>query len=388
MRGLWLVAAVSLLALAAFLAQGKPALASFHCMRINEVMAGLDGNTGIQFVELKMEFAGETLVGGTVLHFYNASGTETGTFTFPGNVMGAVGELHILIGTQAFKDLPSTVDPDFVMPANVMAPNGRATFTGPFNCSLTGSVIDSVAYGSFTGDNTGFGAPASALPTSGASSLQLTSPMPINGSHDNATEYSLGAPSPRNNSGQTSSLTADADGDGVIDSLDLCPGTAAGPVDSNGCSAAQVDSDGDGVCNPAAPSAGPAPGCTGSDNCPSVVNPSQANADGDALGDTCDNCPSVATLWVVPMSDSDCDGFTDTLETTVGTDPAARCDDAVGLPDWPPDFNNDKTVNILDVAHMFPFWLGVQARHDLNADGAVNIVDVSRMFPFWLLTCT
>ena len=41
---------------------------------------------------------------------------------------------------------------------------------------------------------------------------------------------------------------ADADGDGVPDTADKCPGTAAGAsVDANGCSASQRDSDGDGV---------------------------------------------------------------------------------------------------------------------------------------------
>ncbi len=109
---------------------------------------------------------------------------------------------------------------------------------------------------------------------------------------------------------------ADADSDGVIDAQDLCPGTAtAALVDSNGCSNAQVDSDSDGICNAGAPSGGPA-GCTGIDNCPNTANASQANGDGDAVGDACDLCPATAPAAAVDANgcsqaqvDPDADGI-------------------------------------------------------------------------------
>jgi hypothetical protein len=59
---------------------------------------------------------------------------------------------------------------------------------------------------------------------------------------------------------------SDADGDGVPDASDNCPGTAAGAgVDSKGCSAAQnkpPDADGDGVPDSADTCPGTAPGAT------------------------------------------------------------------------------------------------------------------------------
>jgi TolB protein len=82
--------------------------------------------------------------------------------------------------------------------------------------------------------------------------------------------------------------TADADGDGIPDADDACPGTTAGAtVDGSGCSDAQVDVDGDGICNPGAASGGPS-GCTGSDACPSEAPAGGLDADEDGCTDTID----------------------------------------------------------------------------------------------------
>ena len=78
-------------------------------------------------------------------------------------------------------------------------------------------------------------------------------------------------------------LVGDADGDGVNDDLDKCPGTPTGTaVDANGC---ELDSDGDGVVDRL-------------DKCPGTpagarvdANGCELDADGDGVVDRLDQCP-------------------------------------------------------------------------------------------------
>ena len=93
-----------------------------------------------------------------------------------------------------------------------------------------------------------------------------------------------------------SQATSDADGDGIIDTQDICP-TIANPdqadSDGNGEGDACQDTDGDGILDK-------------NDICPIIVNPGQEDSDGDGIGDVCedtdgdgvsdteDNCPGVA----------------------------------------------------------------------------------------------
>ena len=143
----------------------------------------------------------------------------------------------------------------------------------------------------------------------------------------------------------------DTDGDRVLDGVD------ASPQDSGGT----ADGDGDGVKNVC-------------DNCPSWPNPGQS-----------------LPPWAVPIGDPDCDGFIDADEIFIGTDPNLAC----STDRWPPDFNSDHNVNVLDIVLMKPNFFSSAAegppydvRFDLRPDTFINVLDINRMKPLFFLSCT
>ncbi len=185
----------------------------------------------------------------------------------------------------------------------------------------------------------------------------------------------------------------DVDADGKPNTIDLCQFTALGAqTDNNGCSQAQVDSDADNICNPGAPSGGPAP-CAGSDNCPTVSNAGQANGDGDEYGDACDPCPTIVNHWPIPPNDSDCDGFSDSRETYLGTNPNIMCPPTTSDDVWPPDISKNKLVNGQDYisfnSHFFsrPGDGNWDQRFDLSQNSLINGQDWLMLNPFFSKRC-
>src|SRR5215510_4776902 len=78
-------------ALLLFLSAGK-VHATNHEVHIEEVLAGANGNSKIQFIVLRQEEFGQNQWGPTngiqsaaMLVFFNATGRETGKFKFPAN---------------------------------------------------------------------------------------------------------------------------------------------------------------------------------------------------------------------------------------------------------------------------------------------------------------
>ncbi|MCI0541243.1 MAG: hypothetical protein L0Z50_39075 [Verrucomicrobiales bacterium] len=136
-------------------------------VRINEVMAGLNGDSSIQFVELVVEDdsqkqwgpqAGES-VGRCMLVFTDAGGHQTSRFVFPGDP--AAGAQTILVATLEFSYLTG-ITPDFVMPRNIMPLVGQVCFRrNPDGSSASDDIDICLSYGGagFTG-NTGTAGPA------------------------------------------------------------------------------------------------------------------------------------------------------------------------------------------------------------------------------------
>lgn len=115
---------------------------------------------------------------------------------------------------------------------------------------------------------------------------------------------------------------ADADGDGVADSMDKCPDTSQGAkVDADGCA---LDSDGDGVTDD-------------KDRCPDTPKGAKVNADGcaqdsdgDGVADNKDKCPGTPAGAKVDVDgcafDSDGDGVADYADKCPGTLAGAKVD--------------------------------------------------------------
>jgi hypothetical protein len=102
---------------------------------------------------------------------------------------------------------------------------------------------------------------------------------------------------------------------------------------------------------------------------------------------------------VAAGSDSDGDGFSDAVETYIGTNPLAACNQTTSANDedpdaWPPDFNDDTAINILDVVALRTVYgktsgqQGYNRRYDLDANGAIGITDVAAIRPVYDKQCT
>ena len=159
--------------------QTRSAYAVFHCMRIHAVMGGFSGADTIQYVELRMNLGGQTLLAPQKIRFYDGSGVLKATFTFPSGVINGLTGDSVLIGTQEFDDNTTGGNADFTFTnGNTVGSNGgdplhpvqltdgKVKFAEGFDNCDAGFIagpgeVDSLAYGGASAD---FGSAAAALP--------------------------------------------------------------------------------------------------------------------------------------------------------------------------------------------------------------------------------
>src|SRR6478609_5073609 len=184
---------------------------------IQEIMAGVNGNSKIQFIVIKQEGAGNLwgpqgieTQSRVMLVFFDATGREIGKFKFPHSVPADANPQ--LIATQDFANLAGAPTPDFIMPPLLNPIGGKVCFTNnPLNSNALPRT-DCVSYGSFPADQTGtsvggctapvaFGPPAAALPIMNTVSLKRTSTSC--GSVANSDFTINTTPTPTNDAGAT-----------------------------------------------------------------------------------------------------------------------------------------------------------------------------------------
>jgi hypothetical protein len=207
-RGLTLLLAALALSIA------RPASATFHLMQIEQLIGGVNGDTGAQAIQLRMRTLGQHLVSNARLRVWDATGSNPIIVMDPvTDVPVSAAGSHVLFATATFASRFGPT-PDFIIttpiPDSYMAAGsltwednagnvywrvswGGAAYTGPG----AGSVLND-PNGDF---NPPFG---DVLPTSGDQALMFTGVVSAQSS-DNATNYQLtpGIPVFTNNNGDS-----------------------------------------------------------------------------------------------------------------------------------------------------------------------------------------
>lgn len=184
---------VACAAAAAGLVWSTPAWAAFHLVMIDQVFFGTADCPNAQYVMMRTQAPGQVILGGRSIVTDNADGSDAGVFgTFTETLSNGDAGVAILMGTPEAEDLFG-IPMDELASGHLIFPDGRvcwAELDPPFDC---------VAYGAFTGDTGTFGSPAAA-PQLGMALVRQQS------TGNNADDFALAEPAPRNNAGATGTL--------------------------------------------------------------------------------------------------------------------------------------------------------------------------------------
>ena len=109
-----------------------------------------------------------------------------------------------------------------------------------------------------------------------------------------------------------------------------------------------------------------------------------------AQNESSQSTPTNATTLSTGDFDTDGDGFSDRIETFIGTDQTKAC----GVNAWPADIDNSKRIDIFDVQSVLNA-LGAtagatnyRARYDLNMDSSITQADADIIYKYYSKTCS
>ena len=181
----------------------QPTHATNHFVRINELMAGLNGDSSIQFLEMVSLGDGQKswgpngdVVGRAMVVFFDSAGSETGRFVIPTNP--GSGANTVLFATQAFADLTG-ITPDFIIPEGVMPIAGKVCFKNNPDNPFAFNINLCLSYGGagFIGDTEGAGAAnAASLSILGSQSLSRNANFGFGPGSQFNSDFVLATPTP------------------------------------------------------------------------------------------------------------------------------------------------------------------------------------------------
>ena len=212
------------------LCAARPAYATFHFMQVEQIIAGVDGSTATQAIQLRMRAASQNLVSQATIRAWDATGQNPVVLLdLTSNVAASAAGSHVLIATANFSAATNpAVTPDFVMTNAIpdsYIPAGSLTFEDDFGTvywrvSWGGAGYTGATTGSMTNDTDGnFGPPFDGpLPTGSGQALRFQGASNAL-STNNAANYAVtaGAAVFTNNAGNA----------GTINSLIGVPGADA-----------------------------------------------------------------------------------------------------------------------------------------------------------------
>jgi hypothetical protein len=180
--------------------------AAFHLMSIKEVFPGTAAAPNARYVMLQMYAAGQSLVAGHPVIFYDATGAQTNTFTFTNNVPNGSNQATILIATPEAQALFG-ITPDLTMTAAAMIPAGGKVCFDVFDC---------MSWGNYSGSTSGVGNPFN--PSGGLTQGQAarrrtdifgspTTLESLDDTNDSANDFVFAFPGPRNNLNEMTTTT-------------------------------------------------------------------------------------------------------------------------------------------------------------------------------------